>query len=82
MFEPIHGSAPKYAGRDIVNPVAAIESVRMILEHLGENEAAADIEKAVAAVLQSGRVQTRDMGGSGTTTEMGDAIRDAIMTES
>jgi isocitrate/isopropylmalate dehydrogenase len=79
MFEPIHGSAPKYAGRGIVNPVAAIESVRMIMDHLGEAEAAQDIEKAVARVLRKGQIRTRDMGGSHATGEMGDAIKGVIL---
>lgn len=74
MFEPIHGSAPKYAGKGIVNPVAAIESVRMILEHLGEEAAARSIEGAVAAVLASKSVRTRDMGGKDSTSAMGDAV--------
>lgn len=82
MFEPIHGSAPKYAGRGIVNPVAAIESVRMIMDHLGEAEAAQDIERAVAWVLKKGQVKTRDMGGTHPTAEMGDAISQAILAES
>jgi tartrate dehydrogenase/decarboxylase/D-malate dehydrogenase len=80
MFEPIHGSAPKYAGKGIVNPVAAIESVRMIVEHLGETEAAHDIERAIGSVLKSGSVRTRDMGGDRSTSEMGDVIRKAILS--
>ena len=79
MFEPIHGSAPKYTGRAIVNPVATIESVRMMLEHMDENEAANDIHRAVAQELGSGEYQTRDMGGSTKTHEMGDAITEAIL---
>ncbi len=79
MFEPIHGSAPKYTGRAIVNPVATIESVRMMLEHMDENEAANDIHRAVAQVLGSGEYKTRDMGGSTKTHELGDAITKAIL---
>lgn len=78
LFEPIHGSAPKYKGKGIVNPVAAIESVRMLLDHLGEREAAEDIQKAVADVLAGGKVKTRDMGGPHSTSEMGDAVRQAL----
>ncbi|MBW2296015.1 MAG: tartrate dehydrogenase [Deltaproteobacteria bacterium] len=81
MFEPIHGSAPKYAGKGIVNSVAAIESIRMMLEHLGEVEAARDIESAIVAVLKSGRVRTRDMGGDNSTSEMGDAICKSILAD-
>ncbi len=79
MFEPIHGSAPKYAGKGIVNPVAAIESVRMMMEHLGETEAARDIEDAVNRVLRDGEVKTRDMGGQHSTSQMGDAVKEAIL---
>lgn len=74
MFEPIHGSAPKYTGKNIVNPVASIEAARMMLDHIGEEEAAADVQKAVKKVLAAGNVRTRDMGGSNTTSEVGDAI--------
>ena len=81
MFEPIHGSAPKYKDKGIVNPVASIESIRMIMEHLGEDRAAADIEKAVASVLSQRRIRTRDLGGDASTARMGDAIRDAILAD-
>ncbi|MGD9124089.1 MAG: 3-isopropylmalate dehydrogenase [Desulfarculaceae bacterium] len=79
MFEPIHGSAPKYKGKGIVNPVAAIESARMMLEHLGEETAASDIERAVSRVLAGGQCATRDMGGGSTTAQMGAAIRKAML---
>ncbi|MBW2058877.1 MAG: tartrate dehydrogenase [Deltaproteobacteria bacterium] len=81
MFEPIHGSAPKYAGKEVINPVAAIESIRMMLDHLGEREAAEGIEKAVARVLSEGKVRTRDMGGRHSTMEMGDAIERAFLEQ-
>jgi len=79
MFEPIHGSAPKYTGKEVVNPIATIESIRMMLEHLGEMEAALSIKNAVAETLASGNVRTADMGGSHKTYEMGDAIKKAIL---
>jgi tartrate dehydrogenase/decarboxylase / D-malate dehydrogenase len=79
MFEPIHGSAPKYAGKAIVNPIAAIESIRMMLDHLGEGRAALDIQEAVVKTLTLGKVKTADMGGKNKTHEMGDAIRKAIL---
>jgi tartrate dehydrogenase/decarboxylase/D-malate dehydrogenase len=79
MFEPIHGSAPKYAGKNVVNPVASIESIRMMMDHLGETAASKDIETALSRVLSEGQVRTRDMGGKHTTSEMGDAIRSAIL---
>jgi len=79
MFEPIHGSAPKYEGQGVINPVAAIEAARMMLDHLGEIGAAADVEAAVRAVLKSGVVKTRDMGGSAKTRDVGAAIREAVL---
>jgi tartrate dehydrogenase/decarboxylase/D-malate dehydrogenase len=79
MFEPIHGSAPKYAGKGIVNPIATIESIRMMLEHLGEDEAAGDIRDAIIKVLTTGEVKTQDLGGTHKTGEVGDAIKGAIL---
>jgi len=79
MFEPIHGSAPKYEGKGVANPVAAIESVKMMLEHLGEETAARDIEKGLTQILSGGKFKTRDMGGKHSTSEMGDAIKKAML---
>lgn len=81
MFEPIHGSAPKYTGQGIANPIAAIESVRMMLDHLGEDPAADAIHHAVTTVLASGEVKTRDMGGTAKTDEVGDAVKRALLKE-
>jgi len=81
MFEPIHGSAPKYEGKGVANPVAAIESVKMMLEHLGEETAARDIEKGLTQILSGGKFKTRDMGGKYSTSEMGEAIRKAILKQ-
>jgi tartrate dehydrogenase/decarboxylase/D-malate dehydrogenase len=81
MFEPIHGSAPKYAGKAVVNPIASIESIRMLLDHLGEEQAALDIQRAVMKTLALGRVKTPDMGGTNRTHEVGDAIREAILNK-
>jgi len=61
VFEPVHGSAPKYAGQDKVNPTAAILSAALMLRHLGEGEAAARIEKAVAMVIAQGKRVTYDL---------------------
>jgi len=74
VFEPTHGSAPKYAGQYKVNPIATILSVKMMLDWLGETKKGALVEKAVAAVIKEGKVRTYDMGGSNTTLEMGQAI--------
>ncbi len=79
MFEPIHGSAPKYEGKGVINPVASIESIVMMMDHLGEEAVARDIEKGVAKVLSEGTVRTRDMGGKHSTAEMGDAIKNAVL---
>ncbi|MEE8331287.1 MAG: 3-isopropylmalate dehydrogenase [Acidimicrobiia bacterium] len=78
MFEPIHGSAPKYTGQGRVNPVASIEAIRLMLEHLGEQEAADGVQAAVAATLAEGEVRTADMGGTASTAELGSTIERAI----
>ena len=74
VFEPSHGSAPKYAGQCKVNPIATVLSAKMMLAWLGETELAARLEAATAAVIREGRVLTYDMGGRATTLEMGEAI--------
>ena len=81
MFEPIHGSAPKHAGKDAVNPTAMILATQMMLEWLGRRkkdkalqESAVVVEKAVEAVLQEGKTLTYDLGGSAKCSEMGSAI--------
>ena len=79
MFEPIHGSAPKYTGKGIINPFASIEAMRMLLEHLGLEDGAQGIKSAMQAVLAEGMVRTRDMGGSAHTEEVGDAVAKRIV---
>jgi isopropylmalate/isohomocitrate dehydrogenase-like protein len=74
IFEPIHGSAPKYAGKGVVNPIAAIMASKMMLDHLGETAAAQHIERAVVDVLREGKIRTYDLGGNASTTEVADAI--------
>jgi isocitrate/isopropylmalate dehydrogenase len=74
VFEPTHGSAPKYAGQNKVNPLATILAAKMMLEWLGEREKAAQIEAAVGRVIAEGAVRTYDMGGSATTREMAAAV--------
>jgi len=74
VFEPTHGSAPKYAGQYKVNPIATILAVKMMLDWLGESDKAAQLEGAVAAVIAEGKVRTYDMGGSAGTLDMGHAI--------
>ncbi len=81
MFEPIHGSAPKYAGKDVVNPTAMVLAAQMMLDWLGRRkkdktliDAAVAIEHAVEAVLREGKVLTYDLGGPAKCSEMGTAI--------
>jgi 3-isopropylmalate dehydrogenase len=74
VFEPTHGSAPKYAGQNKVNPIATILAARMMLDWLGETDRAGRVEGAVAAVVREGKVRTYDMGGDATTTRMAEAI--------
>ncbi len=74
MFEPVHGSAPDIAGRGVANPLGAVWSAAMMLDHLGEEQAAADVEKAMAAVLASTDVRTPDLGGTADTREFTDAL--------
>jgi 3-isopropylmalate dehydrogenase len=80
VFEPTHGSAPKYVGMNKVNPIAQILAAKMMLDWLGEKEMAKKIEDAVAAVIAEGIVRTYDMGGSSTTSEMGQAICEKVKT--
>ncbi len=73
MFEPIHGSFPKAAGKNIANPIASIMAVSMMLDFLGEKEAAAAVESAVADLLRSGRI-TSLKAGAHKTDEIGDMV--------
>ena len=74
VFEPSHGSAPKYAGQYKVNPIATILAAKMMLDWLGEGELGRRLEAATAAVIAEGKVRTYDMGGTATTLEVGEAI--------
>jgi 3-isopropylmalate dehydrogenase len=78
VFEPSHGSAPKYAGMYKVNPIASILAAKMMLDWLGEGQKGAAVENAVAEVIKEGRVRTYDMGGSNTTLEMGQAVAEKL----
>src|SRR5512136_10324 len=73
MFEPIHGSAPKYRGLGVANPVATIWAGSMLLDHLGEHEAAAAVLDGIGKAIGAG-VKTKDMGGRSRTAEVGDSI--------
>ena len=78
MFEPVHGSAPDIAGKGIANPMAAILSAALMLDFLGLTASANAVRAGVAKVLRSGSLKTPDLGGTGTTTEMGDAVAAAV----
>jgi len=79
MFEPVHGSAPKYAGKDKVNPTATILAAGMMLNHLGEAEAANMVEEAVRRVLEKEKTRTYDLGGTAKTSEMAHAIAEEAL---
>jgi isocitrate/isopropylmalate dehydrogenase len=74
VFEPTHGSAPKYAGQYKVNPIATILAAKLMLDWLGCRESAARIDNAVATVISKGRVRTYDMGGDATSLDMAKAV--------
>jgi isocitrate dehydrogenase (NAD+) len=74
VFEPVHGSAPKYAGQDKANPTALILSGALMLRHLGETDAADRVESAVRTVIAEGRTVTYDLGGSAGTRAFGEAV--------
>ncbi len=74
MFEPIHGSAPKYKDKSIANPTATILAGAMMLDFLGEVKVAKTIEDAVEKVLSEGKVRSRDLGGNSSTEEVGDEV--------
>ncbi|WXG44051.1 MAG: isocitrate/isopropylmalate dehydrogenase family protein [Promethearchaeati archaeon SRVP18_Atabeyarchaeia-1] len=73
-FEPVHGSAPKYAGKNMVNPTATILSAKMMLEHLGMQRPAFDLEKAVQEIYKKGETLTYDQGGNASTMDFAEAV--------
>lgn len=82
IFEPVHGSAPDIAGKNIANPCATILAAAMMLHHIGESQAASRIEQAVAAVIREGKKVTKDLNPAGgvSTTEMSDAILEKLQS--
>jgi tartrate dehydrogenase/decarboxylase / D-malate dehydrogenase len=78
VFEPVHGSAPDIAGQGVANPIGQIWSGAMMLEHLGEPDAAAAVMQAIEHVLKDPRLRTRDLGGSANTEAAGKAVAAAI----
>lgn len=81
MFEPIGGSAPKYEGQNVINPLAAISAMGMMLDVLGEPEGSKLVDKAIYKVLESGKIKSMAAGQMGLgTTEVGDLITDTVTT--
>jgi tartrate dehydrogenase/decarboxylase / D-malate dehydrogenase len=78
LFEPVHGSAPDIAGRGIANPVGAIWTAAMMLDHLGHPDASGEVVDAIATVLAAREVRTPDLGGASTTQQVTEAIVAAI----
>jgi tartrate dehydrogenase/decarboxylase / D-malate dehydrogenase len=78
MFEPVHGSAPDIAGRGVANPLGAIWSAAMMLDHLGHPEAATRVTDAIATVLAKTPVRTPDLGGTATTEEFTNALLELL----
>jgi 3-isopropylmalate dehydrogenase len=85
LFQPSHGTAPQIAGKNIANPMATILSAAMMLDWLGDRnndsvciDAAVTLENAVAKIIADGRIRTPDIGGSSSTTEVANAIADAL----
>jgi isocitrate dehydrogenase (NAD+) len=74
VFEPVHGTAPDIAGKGLANPIAMILSGAMLLRHIGASAAAEAVDRAVDEVLTEGKVRTRDLGGSSSTMEVGEAV--------
>jgi isocitrate dehydrogenase (NAD+) len=80
VFEPVHGSAPKYAGQNKANPTALMLSGALMLRHLGETDAADRVETAVRNVIAEGRTVTHDLGGSAGTREFAQAVVERLQT--
>ena len=78
LFEPTHGSAPKYAGQYKVNPMAMLITTRLMLDWFGEHDMADRLDAAIAAVISEGKVRTYDMGGTNSTLEVAQAVADRL----
>ena len=78
MFEPVHGSAPDIMGKGIANPMAQVLTGAMMLRHLGERDAAEEVERATLSLLDARDVLTQDLGGTSSTEFVGDAIVSAL----
>ena len=80
MFEPIHGSAPKYAGKNVINPLAAISAMQMLLDNIGEKKAAEIVEKAIVKTLTSGKLKDLSTRSGAKTDEIGNMVIDNILS--
>jgi len=80
MFEPIHGSAPKYKGQNKANPLATVMALSLMLDHVGEAEAAQGVEDAVADLIQSGKVSSLQAGAY-PCSDLGDWVRDGVLAK-
>jgi tartrate dehydrogenase/decarboxylase/D-malate dehydrogenase len=78
MFEPVHGSAPDIAGKGRANPIGAVWSAALMLDHMGEADAARRVERAIDAVTDEGTALTADLGGKASTREVGEALLTAL----
>jgi 3-isopropylmalate dehydrogenase len=78
VFEPTHGSAPKYAGKYVVNPTAMLLATKLMLDWLGEVDTAQALQKAIAKVIKKGKVRTYDMGGDSGTLDMARAVAERL----
>ena len=78
LFEPVHGSAPDIAGQGIANPIAMMLSAIMMLRYIGENEAADKFDAAILKVLEEAKTLTKDLGGSASTMEVTEAIKNNL----
>jgi isocitrate dehydrogenase (NAD+) len=78
VFEAVHGTAPDIAGKNLANPIALLRSGILMLEHLGEDEAARRVEAALAYTMSETPVRTRDLGGTASTSEFTTALCEAV----
>jgi 3-isopropylmalate dehydrogenase len=78
IFEPTHGSAPKYAGQHKVNPIAMLLSCKLMLDWLGESDKAHSLEKSIAALISEGSIRTYDMGGNNSTIDVARAVAEKV----
>jgi isocitrate dehydrogenase (NAD+) len=79
VFEAVHGSAPDIAGKGIANPLALLLAAVMMLRHVGRNDMADRIDSAIAKVITSGAVRTRDLGGTASTKDLTAALKQALV---